>query len=228
MLRRAFLTCCLLACVSAAAGAPAYFPPPGEWARKSPAELGMDPARLADAVAYARSHETSRAIDFSDQEQTFGAMLGSMPTRRAHTNGLVIYKGYVVAEFGDTGFVDPTYSVAKSMLSTVAALALRDGKIASIDDPVARLVADGGYASPHNAQITWKHHLQQESEWEGQMWGKRDDFIGAAAFGAGERKPRALSAPASFTSTTMCASTAWRCPCCACGTSRCRTCSRTR
>jgi len=42
---------------------------------------------------------------------------------------VVIYKGYVVAEFGDTQFVEPTYSVAKSMLSTVAGVAVRDGRI---------------------------------------------------------------------------------------------------
>ena len=57
---------------------------------------------------------------------------------------------------------------------------------------------DGGYDSPHNAAITWKHHLQQESEWEGAMWGKQHDFVGAAAFGAGERKPRALQQPGAF------------------------------
>jgi CubicO group peptidase (beta-lactamase class C family) len=187
-----------LAGLLAHAGEPQYFPPSGEWARKTPAELGMNPALLEAAVAYAKSHETSRAVDFSDQERIFGTMLGSIPTRRARTNGLVIYKGYVVAEFGETKFPDPTYSVAKGMLSTVAAVALRDGKIASLDDAVGRQVADGGYVLPHNAQVTWKHHLQQESEWEGQMWGKRHDFIGASAFGAGERKPRALSMPGEF------------------------------
>lgn len=175
----------------------AYFPPAGDWARKSPAELGMDPAALAAAVQFAQSHETRRALDFSDQEATFGSRLGSMPTRRAHTNGLVIYKGYVVAEFGDTHFVDPTYSVAKSMLATVAGVAVRDGRIA-VDEPVAKRVDDGGYASARNAQVTWKQHLQQESEWEGSMWGKNADFIGRSAFGAGERKPRALQAPGSF------------------------------
>ncbi|HEY1044762.1 MAG TPA: serine hydrolase [Telluria sp.] len=174
-----------------------YFPPQGAWAKKSPAELGTDPAALAAAVSYAQAHETLRAIDFSDQEKTFGTLLGSMPTRRAHTNGVVIYKGYVVAEFGDTSAVDPTYSVAKSMLSTVAGIAVRDGRLA-VDEPVGKRVIDGGYASPHNAGITWKMHLQQESEWEGEMWGKKDDFIGAAAFGAGERKPRERKAPGSY------------------------------
>ncbi|THC44651.1 serine hydrolase [Massilia sp. Mn16-1_5] len=174
-----------------------YFPPAGEWARKAPAELGMDAARLAAAVQYAQGHETERALDFSDQEATFGSRLGSLPTRRARTNGLVIYKGYVVAEFGDTAFVDPTYSVAKSMLSTVAGVAVRDGRIARLDEPVVKRVSDGGYASDRNALVTWKHHLQQESEWEGSLWGKNADFVGKEQFGAGERKPRTLEAPGS-------------------------------
>jgi len=183
--------------VAAAPAAP-YFPPAGEWARKAPAELGMDPVALAAAVQYAQSHETERAIDFSDQEQTFGSRLGSMPSRRAHTNGVVIYKGYVVAEFGDTAFVDPTYSVAKTMLSTVAGVAQRDGRIGKLDEPVGKRVNDGGYASSQNALVTWKQHLQQESEWEGSLWGKNADFIGKEQFGAGERKPRTLGAPGSY------------------------------
>lgn len=183
--------------VSAAPSAAVYFPPAGEWARKQPAELGMDAAALAAAVQYAQSRETERARDFSDQEATFGTRLGSMPTRRAATNGLVIYKGYVVAEFGDTNFVDPTYSVAKSMLATVAGVAVRDGRIGRLDEPVAKRVNDGGYASARNAQVTWKQHLHQETEWEGSMWGKNADFIGKTEFGAGERKPRQLGAPGS-------------------------------
>ena len=109
--------------VHAAEPAPVYYPPAGSWERKPPAELGMDPAALASAVAFAQTRESTRAMDFSDQETIFGSMLGSVPDIRAKTNGLVIYKGYVVAEFGDTTWVDPTYSVAKSMLSTVAAIA---------------------------------------------------------------------------------------------------------
>ncbi|KFC76163.1 serine hydrolase [Massilia sp. LC238] len=174
-----------------------YFPPAGEWSRKSPAELGIDAKALAAAVQFAQSRETTRAVDFSDQDATFGTRLGSMPTERARTNGLVIYKGYVVAEFGDTQFVDPTYSVAKSMLATVAGVAVRDGRIA-LDEPVGKRVTDGGYALGRNAQVTWKQHLQQESEWEGSLWGKNADFVGKDAFGAGERKPRALQAPGSF------------------------------
>jgi CubicO group peptidase (beta-lactamase class C family) len=196
--RRSILSLSLALLAAPAFSAPStkpYFPPLGAWVHKSPSALGMDPAKLAEAIAYASSHETERAKDFSDQQQTFGQPLGSLPTKRAATNGVVIYKGYVVAEFGDTSFVDPTYSVAKSMLSTVAGVAVRDGRIADLNQPVGQTVQDGGYASPQNAVITWKHHLQQESEWEGSIWGKNADFIGREAFGAGERKPRALEAP---------------------------------
>jgi CubicO group peptidase (beta-lactamase class C family) len=180
-----------------AQGSATYFPPAGSWAKKAPAELGMDPKLLAEAVSFAQSRESTREMDFSDQERIFGSLLGSVPTRRATTNGLVIYKGHVVAEFGDTTWVDPTYSVAKSMMATVAGIAVRDGKL-NVDDPVGKTVTDGGYDSPRNQSVTWKMHLQQETEWEGEMWGKKHDFVGKAAFGEGERKPRELQRPGTF------------------------------
>ena len=172
-----------------------YYPPPGEWARKKPAEVGMDAAKLDEAVAFMKSHEANQSRDFSDQEIIFGKLLGSVPTERAATNGLIIRHGYIVAEFGDTTKADPTYSVAKSMLSTVAGIALQRGLIPGLDDPVVNVVEDGGYESPHNRLVTWRHHLQQESEWEGEMWGKNANFIGKEAFGNGEMKPRAIEAP---------------------------------
>jgi CubicO group peptidase (beta-lactamase class C family) len=180
------------------AGSSVYYPPAGSWAKKSAAELGMDQAALDAAVEFARTHETSREMDFSDQERIFGSLLGSVPTIRAHTNGVVIYKGYVVAEFGDPTWADPTYSVAKSMLATVAGVAVRDGRLANLDEPVGRTVKDGGYDSPRNQLVTWKMHLQQETEWEGEMFGKKDDFVGTKAFGEGERKPRELKRPGTF------------------------------
>jgi CubicO group peptidase (beta-lactamase class C family) len=183
--------------VAPAAQQSTYFPPKGEWAKKNPAELGLDPVKLKEAVDFALTRESRREMDFSDQERIFGSLLGSVPNIRAKTNGVVIYKGYVVAEFGDTTWADPTYSVAKSMLATVAGLAVGDGLITSLDAPVGATVKDGGYDSPRNAQITWKHHLQQTSEWEGNMWGKQDNFIGKEAFGEGEMKPREQKKPGS-------------------------------
>lgn len=187
-----------VAAAGQAAATAVYYPPAGSWAKRSAAELGMDQAALDAAVQFAQSRESTRAMDFSDQERIFGSMLGSVPNIRAKTNGLVIYKGYVVAEFGDTSWADPTYSVAKSMMATVAGIAVRDGKLGNLDEPVGRTVKDGGYDSPRNALVTWKMHLQQETEWEGTMFGKKDDFVGKEAFGEGERKPRELRRPGSY------------------------------
>ena len=117
---------------------------------------------------------------------------------RAHTNGVIIYKGYVVGEWGDNTWADPTYSVAKSMLSTVAGVAVRDGVIKSLDDAVGATVKDGGYDSPGNGVITWRNHLNQESEWEGTMFTKPDTFIGHEAFGDGEMKPRERRKPGTY------------------------------
>ena len=191
----ASLCICFSVAVLVTAQSGPYFPPAGPWAKKSPAELGMDPAKLAEAVAWAQTREGNREMDFSDQERIFGTLLGSVPNIRAHTNGVVIYKGYAVAEFGDPTWADPTYSVAKSMLSTVAGVAVRDGKITNLDQTVGATIKDGGYDSPRNQQITWKMHLQQESEWEGNMFGKQDNFIGKEAFGQGEMKPREQMKP---------------------------------
>jgi CubicO group peptidase (beta-lactamase class C family) len=199
-MRRGFLGLALFLAVAAwpAAQTP-YYPPAGQWARKTPAEVGMDAARLNDAVQFMKSHEaTSPRRDFSDQEIVNGKLLASIPTERAGTNGLVIRRGYIVAEWGDTERPDPTYSVAKSMLSTMAGIALDRGLIGNVDDPVAALIKDGGYEAPQNSRVTWRHHLQQESEWEGEMWGKNANFIGTEAFGRAERKPRAIQAPGAF------------------------------
>ncbi|MDB5240159.1 MAG: beta-lactamase [Spirosoma sp.] len=138
------------------------------------------------------------APDFSTQEEIFGKLLGPMPTNRAATNGIILRHGYIVAEWGDTQRPDPTYSVAKSVLSTVVGISVERGLIPDIHQPVALLIHDGGYESAQNQGITWEHHLQQTSEWQGELWGKNSDFVGKEAFGKGERKPRQLQPPGNY------------------------------
>ena len=107
---------------------PVYYPPPGDqWQRKQAADVGMDGELLDKAIAFAAAHETKRPRDFSDQVETFGALLGPLPALRGGTNGLVIRHGYIVAEFGDTHRAEPTYSVAKSFLSTILGLTVDRG-----------------------------------------------------------------------------------------------------
>jgi CubicO group peptidase (beta-lactamase class C family) len=173
--------------------------PAGEaWPACQAVQSGFDPARLAAAVDFARAHETSRPRDYSDQVRIFGRPLGPLPESRGGTNGLVLRHGCLVAEFGDTRRVEPIYSAAKSMLSTLLGLAIDRGLIPGLDDRVSDLVADGGYDSPHNRTITWRHHAQQTSEWEGELWGKPHTFLGVHEFGEGARPPRRLQPPGSY------------------------------
>jgi len=177
--------------------APAYFPPAGKWQKKAPAEVGMDAAKLQDAVDYAQAHGSNWDFD-KDQVRTFGMVLGPLPKHRAATNGIILRHGYIVAEFGDTKTNDPVYSVAKSFISTVCSIAVARGLIKDVNDPVAKYIHDGGYDSPHNAKITWKNHLQQTSEWEGTLWGKNANFVGVEQFGDGKREPRAIQEPGTY------------------------------
>src|SRR5579883_1751694 len=197
MLRRSFALIPLFAAALAAQTAATYFPPPGQWQHKSPAELGFDAAKLQEAIAYAQANNSTWDFD-RDQVRTFGAVLGPLPKQHAATNGIILRHGYIAAEFGDIKANDPVYSVAKSFISTVCSLAVERGLIKDVNDPVARYIHDGGYDSPHNAKITWKNHLQQESEWEGTLWGKNADFVGVEQFGRGQRQPREIHDPGTY------------------------------
>jgi CubicO group peptidase (beta-lactamase class C family) len=158
-----------------------YFPPPyPAWERCAPQAAGLDPAAVAGAARHAAEHETPWSRDLAHMVATdFGEAppwnetLG--PVRlRGGPNGLILRGGRIVAEWGDTGQVDLTFSVAKSYLSILAGLAWDQGLIPDLHDPVRNTVDDGGFDPPHNHRITWHHLLQQTSEWEGELWGKPD------------------------------------------------------
>ena len=157
-----------------------YFPDRGNvWQRREPAEAGFSPVLLEEAIDYAVMNETdiptdlrayleSRSTGRDDQEIT-----GSVKDRGS-MNGLVLHRGYVVAEWGDTSHVDMAFSITKSFLSTVIGLAVDRGLIPDLEGRVADTVDDGGYDSEQNAPITWLHSLRQTSEWGGELWGKAD------------------------------------------------------
>lgn len=167
---------------AAAAGNPTgvYYPGAGEaWARALPAQAGFDSVALARAVAFAQASEINWSLDMKTQlakntaQEPFPAIIG--PYRdRGHQNGIILRHGYIIAEWGDTRRLDMTFSVAKSYLSTVAGLAFDRGLVRDLDEPVGKSVHDGGYSSAHDAPITWRMHLTQTSEWEGELWGKPD------------------------------------------------------
>src|SRR5579871_2339434 len=156
-------------------------PPDGTpWPAAAPATLGFDAPALARAAAFAEAHETPWPRDLSAHIEAgyfepppYNTILGPIRPRGA-PNGLVLRHGHCVARWGDTRQVDATFSVAKSYLGMLAGLAVADGLITDLDQPVGRTVPDGGFDGAHNGAITWRHLLQQTSEWEGTLWDKSD------------------------------------------------------
>ncbi|SER18960.1 serine hydrolase domain-containing protein [Neolewinella agarilytica] len=156
-----------------------YYPPKLNWETRTPAEVGLDPAAIDSAVAFALANEYSGARDLrlailkSFSREPDHGLRG--PTKeRGGPAGLILKDGYIVAQWGDIDRVDMTFSVTKSYLSTTAGLALDDGLIQSVNDPVKDYVWDGTFSGGHNAKITWEHLLQQTSDWSGQLFGLDD------------------------------------------------------
>ena len=131
-------------------------------------------------IDFALSHETPWPRDLrAHLEAGFfepppdNELLGPIHPRGG-PNGLILRGGSMVAHWGNMRQVDFTFSAAKSYLSLLAGIAVADGLIAELDEPVGRTVDDGGFDGPHNGAITWRHLLQQTSEWEGTLFGKSD------------------------------------------------------
>ena len=167
-----------------------------DWERKSPQEAGFDPAKIREAVQIAIAGESTSPRDLAfNHRMTFGREPHGEPvgpfTVRAPQTGLIVHKGYIIAEWGDPDKVDNTFSVSKSFLSTTVGLAYDRGLIGDVHDLVRPYVApivleseDGEpgdqngrrpkllFESEHNREITWEHLLHQTSDWEGTLWGK--------------------------------------------------------
>jgi CubicO group peptidase (beta-lactamase class C family) len=184
------------------------------WSTVTPREAGFDPARLAEAVAFAQAHESPwpRSLYWPD-----GTYVGNRewnesgpwtdivgPVReRGGPAGLILKGGRIVAEWGDTNRPDMTFSIAKSYLSVLAGLAVADGLIADLDEPVGRSVPGPFFEGAHNGRVTWRHLLQQSSEWQGEIFGKSDQVdhnrrIGPGADNSRKGQKRELHPPGSF------------------------------
>ncbi len=145
-----------------------------------PGALGFNPAALDDAAAFALANEIAWSRNIDDQlgkgefePPPWNEILG--PTKpRGGPAGLVMRHGRIAAQWGDTDRADMTFSVAKSYLAVLAGLALADGLIGDVHEPVALTALDDGFTSAQNRDITWHHLLQQTSEWEGTLWSKPD------------------------------------------------------
>ena len=178
----------------------AYFPAANHWERKSPSFFKMDSNKIKEAIQFSKMHESkfprnariTQAMQYA--KEPFGDPVGPM-IDRGGLSGLIIYKGYIIAEWGDPTIIETCNSVTKSWVSSIVGLALDKGLISSLDDkvnnymppiqPYAALMNTNQntmavkdfiypFASEHNKKITWDHLLRQTSDWEGDLWGKPD------------------------------------------------------
>lgn len=185
---------------------------PGEdthWHHYRPDDVGIDAARLNDAVAYAEAQETKWPNDLKAviESGTFdpspwNCVLG--PTKpRGNPCGIILRYGGIVAEWGDTARADMVFSVTKSYLATVAGLAVDDGLIADVKARVHEAAPDPAFDTPQNRAIAWHHLLQQTSEWNGTLWGipdivDRNRQLSQQEDGSRFGQPHKLQAPGSF------------------------------
>lgn len=182
-----FLTAMAAVALASAACAQDYVPPRGDaaWERRDPAELGLDPAALQDAVDFAIANETAppegwEGVDVRDLSlmvpltwafEPHSSPLGELRPRGAPA-GIILRDGYIVAEWGDLERVDMTFSISKTFLSHTIGLAVADGLIGDVHDTVSGDVADPLFRTDHNAPITWDQMLRQTSGWWGTLFGK--------------------------------------------------------
>ena len=181
-----------------------YYPPRHGWASRPPAELGFDAGRLQQAVSAVQAVAVTEPKDIRQllTDRYVGVEPGYQilgpTTPRDGSSGMIIRHGYIAAQWGDIDRVDMTFSAVKSYLSTVAGLAVHEGLIASLQQPVAELVRDGKFASEHNAAITWQHLLLQTSDWQGTLWDTPDWADRPVGDTLKEQRNRELHAPGTF------------------------------
>lgn len=193
----------LFFCVTSGYSQSIYFPTKGNWEEKEPIALQVNADKIHEAIDFAINSESEadKNLKVAHYQSGFGREPFGFPVgplkERGDATGLIIYKGYIIGKWGDPDRVDLTFSVAKSILSTVVGLAVDQGLIDSEKDfvypymapiiPYDPQLANRNKAdhlaqedvfelfdTEHNKKITWEHLLRQTSDWEGTLWGKPD------------------------------------------------------
>ena len=182
-----------------------HFPPPFAWDRADPVAVGFDRADLARACNYAETSEIDWPIDVGnmvcrDDPPPFNRPIG--PTKpRGPASGVVVKDGLLVGEWGTPEEVDMTFSATKSYLWACVALAIDRGLIPNVDESVASHVPDPLFDNLANREVTWRHLLQQTSEWSGRLFGIPDTVDHNRGLGADtgvKGRPRPLRRPGTY------------------------------
>lgn len=137
-----------------AASQPAYWPRGEEWEKQTPEKAGIDAAILEDALRFAGEHNS--------------------------TGVLVVRHGRIAAERywqnWNRDSVGPIYSASKSVAATLVGMAIEDGKLRGVNQPMADFFPA--------LKSTLRHHLTMTSGLKttsGAAAGKRDEFEATAA-----------------------------------------------
>jgi CubicO group peptidase (beta-lactamase class C family) len=88
------------------------------------------------------------------------------------SSGVVVHRGRTLATWGDHLVPEMTFSVSKTFLSIVAGVGFDIGLLPGPEAPVVATVELPVPVSRTMRTITWRHLLQQTSEWNGVLWGK--------------------------------------------------------
>lgn len=108
--------------------------PSEKWEHKSPQELGVD-----------------------------GKKLQTLP-RLINGNGCVIKNGYMIFSWGDISKSEDVASAFKPVLTTLLFIALQEGLISSIDEPISKYVPElSKINNGKDSKITWYHLAMQIS-----------------------------------------------------------------
>jgi CubicO group peptidase (beta-lactamase class C family) len=137
---------------------------------------GVDPARVERAVR----DQADRPVPGAEHMESYLAGAVSDVSRRevvgpllngGGASGVVLRRGALIASWGDPARTEMAFSATKSVLALVAGVAFDDGLL-RLDEPACRSVSLPQLAGAHDQQITWRHLLDQTSQWEGELWGK--------------------------------------------------------
>jgi CubicO group peptidase (beta-lactamase class C family) len=93
---------------------------------------------------------------------------------RGPVSGVILVGGKKVLQWGEPDRVDLTFSVAKTYLVLLAGIAVDQGLLTNLDEPVSVKTSGIGFDDVHNRAVTWRHLLQQTSEWQGECFGIPD------------------------------------------------------
>jgi CubicO group peptidase (beta-lactamase class C family) len=121
--------------------------------------------RPVPGVNHMASYLAAAVSDVAAREVVGPLLNGGGPS------GVVLRRGAVVASWGDPARVEMAFSATKSVLSLVAGAAFDSGLL-RLDEPAAASVLLPQLAGAHGQRITWRHLLDQTSQWEGELWGK--------------------------------------------------------